>query len=104
MRVPGTDFGSQNVHSIAFDGFGNLWFTQFSFPVTPGAHNSIGFVTADWSRAELLDPLELSPDGEGSYAGIAIDQKTGDIWVAKFLPPGVVRLRPVERDVDPTTW
>jgi streptogramin lyase len=104
MRVPGADLGSQSVHSIAFDGFGNLWFTQFSFPVTPGAPNSIGFVTADWSRIELLDPLEVSPDGEASYAGIAIDQRTGDIWVAAFLPPGVGRLRPVERDVDPASW
>jgi streptogramin lyase len=104
IRIPGADLESQSVHSIAFDGFGNLWFTQFSFPVRPGTPNSIGFVTADWSRVELLDPLAVSPDGQGSYAGIAIDQKTGDIWVAEFLPPGVGRLKPVERDVDPATW
>lgn len=104
MRIPGADRGGQSVHSIAFDGFGNLWFTQFSFPVTRGAPNSIGFVTADWSRVELLDPLELSPDDEASYAGIAIDQKTGEIWIAAFLPPGVGRLKPVARGVDPASW
>jgi streptogramin lyase len=104
LRVPGADLESQSVHSIAFDGFGNLWFTQFSFPVTPDVPNSIGFVTADWSRVELLDPDEVRPDGNGSYAGIAIDPETGDIWVAEFLPPGVGRLTPVDRDVDPATW
>jgi streptogramin lyase len=104
VRVPGADLGRQQVHSIAFDGFGNLWFTQFSFPVTPGVRNSIGFVTADWSRVELLEPLEGRPGGGRSYAGIAIDSETGDIWVAEFLPPGVGRLTPVDRDVDPATW
>lgn len=104
LRVPGGDLESQSVHSIAFDGFGNLWFTQFSFPVTPEVLNSIGFVTADWSRIELLDPREVRPDGNGSYAGIAIDPETGDIWVAEFLPPGVGRLTPVDRGVDPATW
>ena len=104
MRVPEADLGSQRVHSIAFDGFGNLWFTQFTFPVTPGVTNSIGFVTADWSRVELLDPLADLSSGNGSYAGIAIDPATGDIWIAEFQPPGVGRLTPVDRDVDPATW
>jgi streptogramin lyase len=104
VLVPGADLGSQQVHSIAFDGFGNLWFTQFTFPVTPDVRNSIGFVTADWSRIELLDPLEVCPDGDGSYAGIAIDPETGDIWVAEFLPSGVGRLTPVNQDADPATW
>jgi len=104
MRITSADLESQRLHSIAFDRFGNLWFTQFSFPVMPSAPNSIGFVTANWSRVALLDPSEVNPDGEASYAGIAIDRETGDIWVAEFLPPGVGRLRPVERDVDPATW
>jgi streptogramin lyase len=104
LRVPGADLESQSVHSIAFDRFGNLWFTQFSFPVAQEALNSIGFVTADWSRVELLDPHEVRPNGNGSYAGIAIDHETGDIWVAEFLPPGVGRLTPVDRGVDPATW
>jgi streptogramin lyase len=104
MRIPGAELGSQRLHSIAFDRFGNLWFTQFSFPVTPGAPNSIGFVTADWSRVELLDPTDVNPDGKASYAGIAIDHDTGDIWVSEFLPPGVGRLRPRKPEVDPATW
>jgi len=104
MRVPGADLGSQGVHSIAFDRFGNLWFTQFTFPVTPDVPNSIGFVTADWSRIELLEPPAVGQDGNGSYAGIAIDPETGDIWVAEFLPTGVGRLTPVDRDVDPANW
>ena len=104
MRVPGADLGSQRVHSIAFDGFGNLWFTQFSFGVTPSVPNSIGFVTGDWTRIELLEPRAVRPDGNGSYTGIAIDPETGDIWVAEFLPPGVGRFTPVDRGVDPATW
>jgi streptogramin lyase len=104
VRVRGADVGSQQVHSIAFDGFGNLWFTQSTFPVAPDVPNSIGFVTSDWSRVELLDPLEAHPDGNHSYAGIAIDLETGDIWVAEFLPPGVGRLMPMNRDVDPASW
>jgi streptogramin lyase len=103
MRIPGAA-ESQQVHSIAFDAFGNLWFTQFSFPHVPGVNNSIGFVTADWSRVELLDPLEIGSNGSRSYADIAIDPGTGDIWIAEFLPPGVGRLRLVNREVDPATW
>jgi streptogramin lyase len=97
VRVPGADLGNQRVGSIAFDRFGNLWFT-------PSVPNSIGFVTADWSRVELLEPLEAHPDGDSQYAGIAIDRETGDIWFAEFEPPGVVRLTPVDRDVDPAAW
>jgi streptogramin lyase len=104
VRVRGADLGAQGVHSIAFDGFGNLWFTQFALGVTPTVRNSIGFVTADWSRVELLEPLEVRPDSNGSYAGIAIDPETGDIWVAEFQPPGVGRLTPTDRGVDPATW
>jgi streptogramin lyase len=104
VRIPDADLGSQRIHSIAFDRFGNLWFTQFTFPVTPDVSNSIGFVTADWSRIELLEPPTVGPDGNGSYAGIAIDPETGDIWVAEFQPPGVGRLTPVDRGVDAATW
>jgi streptogramin lyase len=101
VRVPGADLGGQRVHSIAFDGFGNLWFTS---GVPPRTRKSIGFVTSDWSRVELLGPLEGGPGTDGSYAGIAIDPETGDIWVAEFQPPGVGRLMPVDREVDPATW
>jgi streptogramin lyase len=103
MRVPGDD-PSQQVHSIAFDAFGNVWFTQFSFPAVPGARNSIGFVTADWSRVELLDPTELEGDGRTAYAGIAIDLRTGNIWVTEYLPPGAGRITLVHPDVDPASW
>ncbi len=103
MPVPSIS-GSQQIHSIAFDAFGNLWFTQFSFPVVPEVHNSIGFVTADWSRVELLDPVELRLSKGVSYSGIAIDPKTGEIWVAEYLPPGVGRLTLINPDVDPATW
>jgi len=104
MRVPRAPLRSQRVHSVAFDGFGNLWFTQFTFPITPDVRNSIGFVTADWSRVVLLDPLEAGPGAYVSYAGIAIDPETGDIWVAEFQPPGVGRFTLVHRDVDPASW
>jgi len=100
-RVAGPNPGSQRVHSIAFDGFGNLWFTQFTFPITPEVPNSIGFLTADWSRVQFL---EGRPDGNVSYAGIAIDPETGDIWVAEFQPPGVGRLTLVNPEADPATW
>jgi streptogramin lyase len=103
-RVPAADLGSQRVHSIAFDGFGNLWFTQSATEDKPDVQNSIGFVTADWSRIELLEPFGDRQGGDTSYAGIAIDADTGDIWVAEFQPPGVGRLTPVDPDVDPATW
>jgi hypothetical protein len=44
VRVLGVDLGSQQVHSIAFDRFGNLWFTQSTFPVTSSVRNSIGYI------------------------------------------------------------
>lgn len=105
MVVPGADRGDQRVGLFDFDAFGNLWFAQSpSFPVEPGAPNSIGFVTADWSRVVVLDPVEFGAEGGGSYAGIAVDPTTGDVWVAEFLPPGVGRFIPINRDVDPADW
>lgn len=105
MRVPGAELGDQRVGLFAFDRFGNLWFTQSpAFPVAPGVPNSIGFVTADWSRVVVLDPAEVGAAGGGSYAGIAVDPKTSDIWIAEFLPPGVGRFMRIDRGVDPATW
>jgi streptogramin lyase len=102
--VPGADPLHQQVHSLAFDRFGNLWFTQASSKPVRDVHNSIGFVTADWSRVELIAPFARREDVGASYTGIAIDSATGDIWVAEYLPPGVGRLTPLEPDADPATF
>lgn len=102
VRVP--DRGvERRVHSIAFDRFHNVWFTEFTFPVTKEARNSIGFVSADHGRVVLLDPTELRA-GPASYAGIDIHPESGDIWLADFLPPGITRVMPANRDANPASW
>ncbi len=57
-----------------------------------------------WTRVELLEPFGELRGAGASYAGIAIDGATGDIWFAEFIPSRVGRLTPVDPDVDPATW
>ena len=93
----------QNIHSIAYDANDALWFaigTTLNTP--PGTITStLGFVTPGWADVVLLDPRastpNFNPDSDISYAGMAINQTTGEIWategpdsatfaVARFTP------------------
>ncbi len=96
------------VHSIAFDGRQNVWFTEGGPTSDPEAATSVGVVNADWTSAALLPPLSLYPfyNSTGTYCptavnafvsfvgtGIAIDPFPGDIWFADYCRKRLGRLR-----------
>jgi streptogramin lyase len=107
MLVP-ADLVEQRVHSIDYDADGRLWFTQDSGTRPAIMTNSIGYVTPDWSQVVVADRSNFTPNfnpsSDKTFTGIAIDPNDGEIWVNEFHPPGVGRLTPVDRDVDPAIW
>lgn len=107
MLLP-LDLFMENVHSIAYDPNGNLWFgTGLSNGTEPGVvYSTLGFVHPDWLGVTLLEPTDFTPNfnpnGDISYSGIAIDQATGEIWVnegpgSSPANPGVGRWAPTAR-------
>lgn len=97
----------QKIHSLAIDPDGNTWFAHAGN--VPGLPGSLGYVTADWSGIVMLPPLSLYPcaaDGSDcgvppgypapfDGAGVAIDQSSGDVWVAEFSRRRLARLHRV---------
>jgi streptogramin lyase len=108
MLVP-LDLSIENIHSIAYDTNGDLWFgTGMSYGTAHGVvYSTLGFVHSDWSGVTLLYPTDFTPNfnpnGDVSYSGIAIDQATGEIWVNEGpgpspANPGVGRWAPLSRN------
>lgn len=112
LVVPRSDLPVEQVHSIAFDGDGNVWFTESGPFSDPGSSASLGYVKQDWSALVLLPPLSLYPfyNSTGNYcptapgafvsfngAGIAIDPATQDIWFADYCRKRLGRLRRLAR-------
>ncbi|TFH31532.1 MAG: hypothetical protein E4H00_03305, partial [Myxococcales bacterium] len=62
MRVP-LDLSIENIHSIAYDANGSLWFgTGTSNETAHGVvYSTLGFVYPDWSGVTLLDPPDFTP-------------------------------------------
>lgn len=91
--VPDLDPVNDQVHSIARDPGGRLWYTLHG-PDEPGGRASLGFVTADWSRIVRLPPLPRDP-GEPALAasGVAVDPANGDVWFTEFWSKRIGRLR-----------
>lgn len=95
LVVPNADLVNEQVHSIAYDSDGNLWFTQHG-PDEAGTNVSVGFVTADWENVVRLPPLSLfQGEGGAASAGIAINHSSGEIWFAEFFRQRIGRLRKV---------
>ncbi|KAA3614282.1 MAG: hypothetical protein DWQ01_00850 [Planctomycetota bacterium] len=83
--VPDVDLEHHQMHSIAFDGEGRLWFTQHTGRDQLDSTATLGFVTADGAAMVLLPSLaEFDLDDAPSAAGIAIDPVTQDIWFSEF--------------------
>ena len=95
LVVSSMDSSHEQIHSIARDADGNLWFTQHADDAIE-TDTSVGYVTPDWAHVIRLPPFADFP-GEGGPAstGIAIDEATGDIWFAEFWRQRIGRLRRV---------
>jgi len=98
--VPDFDPSTSQMHSLARDDAGNLWFGQGrtgARDADPARGASIGYVQAGTGRVILLPPLSLypftstgaecRPAGEEVAhlgAGIAFDPRTSSVWFADF--------------------
>lgn len=92
--VPDVDLRNQQVHSIAYDLDGRLWFTQTA---AVEADTSLGFITADWQHVVRLPSLNDFPANDvADSAGISVDPTTGDIYFCEFHRKRIGRLHKVE--------
>jgi len=84
-------------HSFMFAPDGKVWFTlSRDEPSSDPFSSTIGYVDADFTRAVLIDQADvdpsLNPASNEQYNGIAIDQNTGDIWIADMEGDQYIRL------------
>jgi streptogramin lyase len=90
--VPGADLTHEQVHSIAYDLEGRLWYTQHGDRDTL-TEASLGYITADWQHIVRLPSLGLFPANDAPAAnGIAVDPTTGDLYFAEFFRKRIGRL------------
>ena len=81
--IPDADPVDEQLHSIALDLAGNLWYSIHTADV-PGLGGSVGYLTPDGEMTRL-PPLDDFPGtGAGTVAGIAVDPVDGDLWLAEF--------------------
>jgi streptogramin lyase len=98
------------LHSLALDGAGNLWFGESRIDgrdPDPARGASIGYVQAGTGHMILLPPLSLypftssgiecRPAGEPvahSATGMAFDPRTGSVWIADYCRKRLGRIVP----------
>lgn len=82
--VPRFDKRHEQLHSIAYDAGGNLWYTMHTAN-EPGLEAAVGYINPGWTEMTRFSPMEDTPGtGAWSAAGIAIDQTSGSIFLAEF--------------------
>jgi streptogramin lyase len=86
LVIPGFDPIHEQVHSIALDGEGRLWFTIHDPDREADSEASLGFVTPGFGAAVRFPSLAPFPGaGQITNTGIALDPATGDVWFNEFL-------------------
>lgn len=93
--MPEYDPVNEQMHSIAYDLDGRLWYTIHTANDL-GFLGSIGYLTPDWRFLTRFPPLsDFAGIGAGSAAGIAVDPVSGDMWFCEFWRKRLGRLRHV---------
>ena len=93
--IPAADHEKEQVHSLAYDLEGNLWYTIHTED-DPALNGSLGFLTADGSTLTRLPPLSrFAGAGAASAAGVAVDPVSGDVWFCEFWRKRIGRLSKV---------
>jgi len=107
--IPGYDPAIEQMHSLAADAAGNVWFEQSQMTKDdPNALSSVGFLQAATERVILFPPLSIYPyvsrgfecQPAGAFvgfqgAGIAVDPRTGAVWFADFCRKRLGRIVPL---------
>jgi streptogramin lyase len=93
--IPYFDPRKEQMHSIAYDLEGNLWYTIHTAN-EPGLGGSVGYLTADGRHMTRFPPLSDMPGPAAGMAdGISVDPRTGDIWFTEFYSKRIGRLRKI---------
>ncbi|TAH34312.1 MAG: hypothetical protein EYC70_15290 [Planctomycetota bacterium] len=89
--IPEADLRDEQLHSIAYDTLGNLWYTIHTAD-EPDLRATLGYLTPS-GDAVRLPPMSRFPGaGAPSFAGVAVDLHTGAIWFAEFWRKRLGRL------------
>jgi streptogramin lyase len=92
-EVPRHDRRHEQMHSIAYDPAGNLWYTLHTAN-TPGLEAAVGYLNPAWSQMTRFSPMDSTPgSGAWSAAGIAVDSSSGNIFLAEFWRKRIGRLQ-----------
>jgi streptogramin lyase len=110
-QIPVSDQAAVQLHSLAFDAQGRVWFTQSTDVCSKAdrtAESSVGFIrypTPETPEVLLFPPLsmyEFDPPkgfcGDEDFAayvgtGIAVDRATEDVWFADLMRRRIGRVR-----------
>ncbi|MCP4092058.1 MAG: hypothetical protein GY747_01315 [Planctomycetes bacterium] len=95
--VPRFDKRREQLHSIAYDEKGNLWYTLHTADEA-NLKAAVGYLNPEWTEMTRFSPMDPTPGMRAwSAAGIAIDHDSGSIFLAEFWRKRIGRLRHVPR-------
>ncbi|MGB0952648.1 MAG: hypothetical protein ACPG31_05450 [Planctomycetota bacterium] len=90
--IPRYDARHEQLHSIAYDMEGRLWYTLHTAD-EDDLDAAVGYLTADASSMTRFSPMGVSAGTRAwSAAGIAMSPTTGDLFLAEFWRKRIGRL------------
>lgn len=90
--VPRYDARHEQLHSIAYDAEGRLWYTLHTAD-EPDLDAAVGYLTPDWNHMTRFSPMgPTAGDRAWSAAGIALDPTSGNLFLAEFWRKRIGRL------------
>ncbi len=94
--MPRYDPRVEQMHSIAYDLEGRLWYT-IHVANELGHSASLGYITPDWQQMTRIPPMEDdSHAGAWCSDGIAVDPTSGDLYFCEFWRKRIGRLHYIE--------
>ena len=90
--IPRYDPFEEQLHSIAYDADGRLWYT-IHVEDAPGLHAAVGYLSPDWSAMTRFSPMdETAGTGAWTADGIALCPTTGNMFFTEFWRKRIGRL------------
>lgn len=95
--IPRYDKRREQLHSIAYDALGNLWYTIHTANETD-LDAAVGYLTPDWQHMTRFSPMGTTAgDGAWTADGIALCPTTGNMFFTEFWRDRIGRVQYVPR-------